>query len=351
MLEDRRPLSRDLGLIVVAFVATLILLVGLFFALNSRPPIDAGAGPTATASTPTSAEPSGSAPSGSHTGDPSPSDTGDPTLSASPPSDDDPVIVAAGDIAYCNQDGDEATANLLDDIPGTVIALGDNAYGSGTVRQYDECYDPTWGRHKDRTRAVPGNHDYDTTDAGPYKDYFAESSLGPDGETWYSFDLGTWHVVALDSNCGHVDCDETSDQVRWLVDDLAASDARCTLAMWHHARFSSGFHGNDRDVAPFWDALHDAGADVVLNGHDHDYERFAPQNPDAEEDREAGIRQFVVGTGGSPLREFEETAANSELRASISHGVLTMTLRDGTYEWEFIPTDGPFSDRGSATCH
>ena len=351
MSEQRRPYARDAGLLVVAFVATLVLLAGVVVAVNSRPPIETGTG--ASAATPTAGAttgPSDTVPPAPASGEPTPSLPGGSLPSIEPP-EDDPVLVGAADIAYCSHDEDEATARLLDEIPGTVFAAGDNAYGRGTERQFRECYGQTWGRHLDRTRAVPGNHDYDTDEGAPYREYFGDASLGPDGETWYSFDLGTWHVVMLDSNCTHVDCEDDSDQVRWLTEDLAASDAECTVAIFHHPRFSSGFHGDDRDVAPFWDVLYEAGADVVLNGHDHDYERFAPQDPDANEDRRAGLRQFIVGTGGAPLRGFEEIAANSELRAAIAHGVLKMTLRDGTYEWEFIATSGPFSDRGSAACH
>ena len=350
MTNQRRPYARDAGLLIVAFVATLILLAGIVVAVNSQPPIESSAsrspGPTQPASVPTSPTPLQSS-------DPDPSRQPSPPIDSPSlePSGEDPVLVGAGDIAGCSYEEDEATAKLLDAIPGTVFAAGDLAYGSGTERQFRDCYGPTWGRHLERTRPVPGNHDYDTDEARPYRDYFGEAALGPDGETWYSFDLGTWHIVMLDSNCTHVDCEEGSDQVRWLIDDLAASDAECTAAIFHHPRFSSGFHGNDRDVAPFWDVLYEAGADVVINGHDHDYERFAPQDPDANEDRAAGLRQFVIGTGGARLRDFEETAANSELRAIVSHGVLKFTLRDGRYDWEFVATSGPFSDRGSAACH
>jgi hypothetical protein len=353
MSDQRRPYARDAGLLVVAFVATFILLAGIVVAVNSRPPIDSAASGSPGPSQPSPAPASPTASPASSDADPS----GDasPTVSSSSsslePPGEDPVLVGAGDIAHCSHEEDEATAKLLDDIPGTVFAAGDLAYGSGTERQFRDCYGPTWGRHLERTRPVPGNHDYDTDEGRPYREYFGDAALGPDDETWYSFDLGTWHIVMLDSNCSHVDCEEESDQVRWLIDDLAASDAECTAAIFHHPRFSSGFHGQDRDVAPFWDALYEAGADVVINGHDHDYERFAPQDPDANEDREAGLRQFVVGTGGVPLRDFEETAANSELRAIASHGVLKFTLRDGRYDWEFIATSGPFSDRGSAACH
>ena len=349
MAEDRRAWPRDAGLFVVAFVATLALLAG-FAVLTAQAPGPGGSPIAGASASPPVASGSPTTPTGSPSGsDPASQPATSPTAPASPgPS---AVLVGAGDIARCSSEGDEATADLLDDIEGTVFAAGDLAYESGTPEQFRECYDPTWGRHKDRTMAVPGNHEYETPGAQGYVDYFGDAASGPDGETWYSFDLATWHVVMLDSNCDDVDCEAGSDQVAWLTEDLAASDATCTLAIWHHPRFSSGFHGNDRDVETFWDVLYDAGADVVVNGHDHDYERFAPQDPDAREDRERGLREFVVGTGGAALRPFEDTKANSELRASVSHGVFKITLHDGRYDWEFIPTEGPFSDMGSAACH
>ena len=351
MSEEKRPIARDAGLVVVAFVATLVLLAGLAIAFGSRP--GSAAGPSATASAPTprasvvaSATPAGSAPPSAST-----PVSGSPSIAPPPSGSGDPVLVGAGDIAMCSRDDDEATAKLLDTMSGTVFAAGDNAYEDGTTEQYKECYAPTWGRHLERTRAVPGNHDYQTKDAAGYKAYFGAGSAGPDGETWYSFDLGTWHVVMLDSNCDDVGCRKTSPQARWLTADLAASDARCTVAIWHHPRFSSGFHGNDADVGPFWEILHAAGADVVINGHDHDYERFAPQDPAGREDRVGGLREFVVGTGGATLRPFEETVPNSELRYEVTPGIFAMTLHDGRYDWQFTPTSGRFSDRGSASCH
>ncbi len=188
--------------------------------------------------------------------------------------------------------------------------------------QYEDCYDPTWGRHKQRTRPLPGNHDYHTKGASAYFDYFGKAAVNADGDPWYSYDLGEWHIIALDSECEETnDCVPDSKQGRWLTADLAASDALCTMAMWHVPRFSSGFHQNDNDLDDFWRILYDAGADVIVNGHDHDYERFAPQDPDAVEDRVRGIREFVVGTGGTTLRPFEELAANSELRAARIFGV------------------------------
>ena len=199
-----------------------------------------------------------------------------------------------------------------------MFAAGDNVYPDGTGQQFADCYGPTWGRHLDRTYAVPGNHDWHDKDLAGYLGYFGARGA-PTGTTWYSVEAGTWHVVMLDSQCGKIGgCGADSPQGRWLAADLAASSARCTLAIWHKPRWSSGTHGDDTTSSPFWDALYDAGADVVVNGHEHDYERFAPQDPAGRADRARGLRQFVVGTGGAELRKFEETAANSELRVGGS---------------------------------
>jgi hypothetical protein len=340
-MDDRRSIARATGLGAITFVATLILLAGLVLGVGGRGPASSNgpsapiaAGPTATESAaPTTA---GSSPPAAVTAEPS----------------GDPVLVGAGDIASCSLDGDEATARLLDGIAGTVFTAGDNAYEDGSTGQYDDCYEPTWGRHKDRTRPAAGNHDYQTPGAAGYKEYFGSAATNAEGKTWYSYDLGTWHIIVLDSNCRAAGgCDAASDQGRWLAGDLAASKASCTMAIWHHPRFSSGEHGNDRDVGPFWQALYDAGADVVVNGHDHDYELFAPQTPDGVEDRTRGIREFVVGTGGAALREFPRTAANSELRLAVTHGVIKFTLHEGSYDWAWLPTSGLVSSSGSGPCH
>jgi hypothetical protein len=264
----------------------------------------------------------------------------------------DPVLVGAGDIARCGSDGDEKTAALLDGIAGTVFTAGDNAYENGSPDQFRECYDPSWGRHRDRTRPAPGNHDWEMSGLVGYLGYFGEAAKGPNGSSWYSYDLGTWHVIVLDSMCSKVDgCGPASAQGQWLAADLAASDARCTLAIFHLPRFSSGAHGDTPEMDAFWRPLYAAGVDVVVNGHDHDYERFAPQDPDARLDGERGIRQFVVGTGGAQLRDFTRVAPNSELRVVLGHGVIAFTLRDGSYEWEFMVAGTAFSDHGTAPCH
>lgn len=347
-MQDRRSVARNTGLIVLAFVATLILLAGLVLVVNGNAPPSAGDGSVAPSDGPSET-------AGASLESPGPPGSASPAPTApasATPSADDPVFVGAGDIGDCNKDDDSATSALLDDIPGTVFTLGDNAYPDGSAAAYEDCYDPTWGRHKQRTRPIPGNHDYHTKGASAYLDYFGDAAVNADGDPWYSYDLGEWHIIALDSECEETnDCVPNSRQGRWLRADLAASQSMCTLAMWHVPRFSSGFHGNDNDLDDFWKILYDAGADVIVNGHDHDYERFAPQNPDAVEDRVRGIREFVAGTGGTTLRPFEKLAANSELRAAGIYGVLKFTLHPSTYEWQFIPTTGEFSDSGGAHCH
>lgn len=259
------------------------------------------------------------------------------------------ILVGAGDIADCDSDGDEATAALLDKIRGTVFTAGDNAYGDGTASEFANCYQPSWGRHKGRTRPSPGNHDYETEGASGYFGYFGAAAGEPD-KGYYGYDLGDWHIVALNSN---VSMEAGSAQGRWLRADLAASTKRCTLAYWHHPRFSSSdSHGSSTEPQPLWEALYQAGAEIVLSGHDHTYERFAPQTPDGRPDPARGVRQFVVGTGGARLYDFGDPIANSEVRYNDGHGVLKLTLRPNRYDWEFIPVAGDrFTDKGSGSCH
>jgi PKD repeat protein len=258
------------------------------------------------------------------------------------------VLVGAGDIAECGSTLDDATAALLDDIGGTVFTLGDNAYPEGTSRQYLECYAESWGRHRSRTRPAPGNHEYNTRNAAGYFDYFGAAAGEPD-KGYYSYDAGTWHVIVLNSGIAR---QVGSPQERWLRADLAAHANVCTLAYWHHPRFSSSDHGNDASVGAFWDALYAAGADVVLAGHDHVYERFAPQTPIGKADPQRGIRAFVVGTGGKKAFGFGRAQPNSEVRNSGTPGVLKLTLTSGAYAWEFVPAAGyAFHDSGSAQCH
>ena len=275
-----------------------------------------------------------------------------------------PAIAAAGDIACdpksrafgagdgsglrCRQ---RATSDLLDARYVRVLALGDLQYEDGSYSRFVDSYDPTWGRVKPITAPVPGNHEYRTAGARGYYRYFGVAAGDP-AKGYYSFDLAGWHLIALNSNCSPVGgCSEGSAQEEWLRADLAASSATCTLAYWHHPRFSSGYHGSDSRYSPFWQALYEADADVVLVGHDHDYERFAPQTARGVLDRSRGIRQFVVGTGGKNLRAFWSVRANSEVRDVSSIGVLELTLGEGAYAWRFRPAVGSFTDSGSANCH
>jgi hypothetical protein len=258
------------------------------------------------------------------------------------------VLVGAGDIADCTVTQDEATATLVDGIAGTVFVAGDNAYPDGSASDYADCYVPTWGRHKARTYPVVGNHEYQTPGASGYYEYFGPVAGDP-SKGYYSYDLGAWHVIILNSN---ISMSVGSAQEQWLRADLAAHPAVCTLAMAHHPRFSSGYHSNSTALQPLWQALYDAGADVVIAGHDHNYERFAPQTPTGTRDDERGLREFVIGTGGRALRVFGTIKPNSEVRNSDTHGVMKFTLHATSYEWQFIPIAGKtFTDVGSDSCH
>ena len=290
----------------------------------------------------------------------------------------DPVLAAAGDIASCNSNGDEATANLIND-DEAVATLGDNAYESGTLTEYQNCYGPSWGKFNARIMPSVGDQEYEipgssaSSGASGYFKYFGDraSPTDPPGCTvnckgYYSYDLGeglgAWHVVVLNSNCAEVGgCGASSAQGKWLTDDLAAHQNACTLAYWHHPRFTSAKIGNTSAVAPFWDALYAEGAEVVLNGHAHVYERFAPQDPSGKADPAKGIREFVVGTGGRSLNSFGTKKANSEVRLSdnttpnkITYGVIKLTLHPGdpgSYNWQFMTVDGKIPDSGSGSCH
>lgn len=264
----------------------------------------------------------------------------------------DVTLVAAGDIASCPSSGDEATASLLDGIKGTVATLGDNVYYSGTAAEFRDCYAPSWGRHKSRTQPAPGNHDYQTRGSTGYFAYFG-AAAGDPAKGYYSYDLGTWHIVVVNSNCSAVGgCTTGSAQERWVRADLAANRTRCALAYWHHPRFSSGPHGSDPMMRPIWQALYDQGADVVLSGHDHDYERFAPQTPGGTADSRRGIREFVVGTGGASHYPVMTPVGNSQVRNGDTYGVLKLTLKPAAYQWQFVPEAGKtFSDAGSGSCH
>ena len=260
------------------------------------------------------------------------------------------VMVGAGDIAQCLSYADNATAELLDDIPGTVFTVGDNVYSSGTAWRFAFCYGPTWGRHKTRTRPALGNHEYETPGASGY----FGSAAGSPSRGYYSYDKSDWHVVALNSNCEEVGgCGASSPMVSWLERDLAAHRSKCTIAYFHHPLFSSGsVHGNQPQVRPIWEALYAANADVVVSAHAHSYERFAPQRPDGTLDKERGIREFVVGTGGRAQHGFGAIEPNSLSRKAGTPGVLKLTLNPGSYGWRFAPVAGEtFTDSGHGRCH
>lgn len=261
------------------------------------------------------------------------------------------TLVGAGNIARCDRSGDEATAALLDDITGTVMAIGDNASPAGSTADYADCYDPTWGRHQARTRPAPGNHEYASGTAQAYFDYFG-ALAGDPTKGYYSYDLGDWHVVVLNTGSSTVPTAAGSPQEQWLRADLAAHTGRCTLAYWHHPRFYQGTWGKNSAVKPLWDALYQARADVVVNAHFHLYERYAPQTPDGVVDTVTGIRQFIAGTGGVGHDALVEPHPNVEVRDNTAFGVLKLTLRSGGYDWEFVPIAGnTFRDSGAGTCH
>ena len=274
-----------------------------------------------------------------------------------------PRIAAAGDIA-CDPDRagfndgagttttckQRATSRLL--VNGdfaAVLALGDTQYEDGVLNDYAESYDPSWGRVLSITHPVVGNHEYHT-DADGYFAYFGERA-GTQEAPWYSFDLGAWHLIALDSNCDEIGgCGPGSPQMTWLANDLAASDATCTLAFTHHPRFSSGLHGNEPMLRDMWATMDLAGVDVFLSGHDHGYERFARQDSTGTGDSD-GIRQFVVGTGGKGLRPFEEVKANSQVRNRSTFGVLRLVLLPDEYRWRFLrAAGGDLADAGATRC-
>ena len=271
---------------------------------------------------------------------------------AVPPASGPPVLAGAGDIADCSRTSQEATARVLDGIVGTVATFGDGAYPDGSVADYMNCYDQSWGRHKARTRPATGNHDYNHGIAAGAPGYFTYygAAAGDSGVGYYSYDLGAWHIVVINSN---LDMSAGSPQEQWLRADLTAHPAICTLAYWHHPRFSSGGNGSMLGAQPIWQALYDHDADVVVNGHDHDYERFAPQTPAGALDAARGIREFVVGTGGNSLYSFPGAPiANSEVRSNESYGVIKLTLWPTSYDWEFKPVaGGTFTDKGTTLCH
>jgi hypothetical protein len=265
------------------------------------------------------------------------------------------LMLAAGDIAACPTAGSgaEATAQLLDSLPSDVIApLGDLAYENGTSAEFANCYDPTWGRHKAGERPAVGNRDYNTPGASGYFTYFGPVA-GQPGQGYYSYDVGTWHVVVLNSNCAEVTggCGAASAQAAWLTQDLQAHPSTCALAYWHHPLFASTATTVNVGVAPLWQILDSQGVDVLLVGHAHIYERFAPQTSGGAADPN-GVRQWIVGTGGRDHHAINANPANSEVRNNDTFGVLNLTLRATGYDWRFAPTAGGTltNEAGSDTC-
>lgn len=264
------------------------------------------------------------------------------------------TIVAAGDIADCRHvapefSGAAQTAALVAATDAAVLTIGDNTYPVGAYGEFVDCFEPTWGRFGSRLRPSPGNHDYQTPGGAGYYAYFGERA-GPGKRGFYSFDIGGWHIISMNSA---VDAKKNSVQYRWLLEDLeSSSKALCTLVFWHHPVFSSGPHGNDPRMRDALAALHAAGADVLLVGHDHVYERLAPHDAAGEPDPARGIRSFTVGTGGAPLYEFKAPHPRSEARDASTHGILRLVLGEGVYRWDFLPSGGgPSRDRGQGACH
>jgi hypothetical protein len=281
----------------------------------------------------------------------------DPSPSQASPEGQAFTLVGAGDIASCqNIEGARATAKLLERIPGTIFAAGDLAYERGTAAEFQNCYDTTWGEFKARTRPVPGNHEYGEPTASAYFKYWGKQA-GPEGKGYYSYDLGSWHIVGLNTNCtvkGLGGCATGSPEEEWLRQDLADHPDACILAYSHQALFSSGLlktHAIHPELKEFWQDLYAAHAALFLVGHEHSYERFAPQDPEGHSEPERGIREIVIGTGGRSHDPLGFSIPNSEVRNASTYGVLKLTLTPGHYSWQFIPVEGEtFTDSGSGEC-
>ena len=262
-------------------------------------------------------------------------------------------LLVVGDLAQCGRQapGDTPTARVAQLLAGgtsPIAMVGDLAYVDGTREEFLRCFDPVWGRFKPRILPVPGNHEYNAPGTPYFFEYFADTVPGL-GQGYYARQVGAWRVIALNSN---IDVAPGSPQGLWLERELAEHPSRCTLALWHHPRHSSGRHGPTAHMEPFWRDLHEAGVELVVSGHDHDYERFSPQGPEGRADAAGGIRQFVVGTGGARLRRLDDVAAHSEVRDGSTFGVLRLTLSDDRYAWAFLPVDGSsFRDQGEGACH
>lgn len=268
------------------------------------------------------------------------------------------ALVGAGDIVGCRDPrGALATARLIEKIPGTVFAVGDLVYDAATPSQFQKCYDAAWGEFKERTRPALGNHEYKEPHAGPYFQYWG-AQAGPVGKGYYSYELGAWHVVVLNTNCAEAGvggCGEGSQQEIWLRQDLREHQDACIVAYGHHALFSSGVfrsHAVHPELRPLWEDLYAVHADLMIDGHEHSYERFAAQDPEGRADPQHGIREIVVGTGGRSHDPLGLAAPNSEVRNFDTYGVLKLTLSPQGYTWEFVPEEGrTFHDSGVGVCH
>jgi acid phosphatase type 7 len=271
-------------------------------------------------------------------------------------------VIAVGDIACkpgqsvgTRQCQHAATADLVPDTAKRVLLLGDNQYSRGELASYEGSFDGTWGRHMERLLPVPGNHEYQTKAAAGYFAYFGEKAADP-AKGYYAADVGAWRVLALNTNdnCKRIPCDEGSEQIEFVKQDLAEHPTKCSLAYFHHPRWSSGEHGDNEAMDFLWRTLVEAGVDVVLAGHDHDYERFAPRDAEGARDDTNGIRSFVVGTGGIGFRKLGTMSDHSEIAQADTFGVLKLSLRARSYSWEFLPIEGStseFTDAGKGKCH
>ncbi|VVB99911.1 3',5'-cyclic adenosine monophosphate phosphodiesterase CpdA [uncultured archaeon] len=261
-------------------------------------------------------------------------------------------VLAAGDFTYCGLSGNTILVSRIPGaVPGRILGLGDYPHGTGLPSEYLDCFAPYWDAFKQRFYPVPGNHDYMTPGAEGYFGYFGPAA-GDRNKGYYSFDLGQWHFVALNTNCTDVNCDAGSAQEKWLRSDLSANSGKCTIAFMHHPAFSTGVHGDENSVSAIWHALYDEGVDVALTGHEHSYERFAPLDANGKADYAKGVRLFIVGTGGATLRKLNGSVYPVEVKNDSSHGMLALRLYSNSYEWEFLPAEGyTFTDRGAGTCH
>ncbi|HSM25855.1 MAG TPA: metallophosphoesterase [Anaerolineaceae bacterium] len=258
----------------------------------------------------------------------------------------------AGDISICGQDGDNLTADLLLNMVGSGLyfVAGDASNENGSLYEYQNCFGPSWGQLMPDLRVVPGNHDYYSDTLQNFWVYF-DGVAGEPGKGWYSFEHGEWHIVMLNSNCGYVGCGPSSEQVAWLKQDLAENQSICSMAIWHHPRFNSGFAGNAHWLHSFWEVLHEFGADVVVSGHDHHYERLAKVDPAGNLDETGGIRSFIVGTGGVGFYAIDKILPISDVRITRQFGIIQFKFFPDGYSWEFINVDGEVLDQGADQCN